>query len=82
MAAYVVEIIARAAEDLDALSRDVSDRIEERLSELEESPQPRGDTVKRLQGFTIPTYRFRVGDYRAIFRIVGNRVFITPLYNS
>ena len=29
------------------------------------------DTVKRLQGFETPTYRLRIGDYRAIYRIRG-----------
>lgn len=47
-----------------------------RLAELEENPRPRGDTIKRLQGFSIPTYRFRVGDYRAVFRVSGARVVL------
>ena len=73
MARYVREFDERAVHDLEGFS---PARIVRRLSELEESPLPRGDTVKRLTGFAIPTCRFRVGDYRAIFRTVGTRVII------
>lgn len=76
MATYQVSLARRAAEDLTALSPDVSDRIERRLTELETHPEPRGDTIKRLQGFATPTFRFRVGDYRAVFRLEGAVVVI------
>lgn len=76
MARYRRNFDERALQDLEALSSDVAIRIVRRLGELEESPLPRGDTVKRLTGLATPTYRFRVGDYRAVFRILGTRVVI------
>ena len=76
MGAFAVELAPRAAHDLEGLSSDVSRRIETRLLELEEHPFPRGDTIKRLQGTDPAAYRFRVGDYRAIFRILGRVVRI------
>ena len=69
MARHVVELSPRAAEDLDALSADVAARILKKLHTLEDDPLPRGDTVKVLQGFDTPTYRLRIGDYRAVHRI-------------
>ena len=44
-------------------------RILRKLRELEDSPFPRGDTVKQLKGFGKPTYRLRIGDYRVVYRI-------------
>ena len=76
MGKYVVEFADRARVDLAELSPPVAIRVVRRLKELEESPQPRGDTIKRLQGFSIPTFRFRVGDYRAVFRVAGMTVVI------
>ena len=76
MARFALRFDERARKDLLELSADVAERIVRRLAELEEAPEPRGDTVKRLKGFAIPTFRFRVGDYRAIFRIAGTLVVI------
>lgn len=76
MARYVREFDERATQDLEGLSPDVAARIVRRLAELEDRPLPRGDTIKRMAGFAIPTYRFRVGDYRAIFRVAATRVVI------
>lgn len=72
MAKHVVELSPRAAEDLQVLSRDVAARMLKKLRTLEEDPFPRGDTVKVLRGFDIPTYRLRIGDYRAVYRIRRN----------
>jgi mRNA-degrading endonuclease RelE of RelBE toxin-antitoxin system len=44
------------------------------MRELAQDPSPRGDTVKRLVGFQVPTYRLRIGDYRAVFRVDVQRV--------
>ena len=71
MAKHAVELSSRALADLGAVSRDIAARISKKLRELEENPFPRGDTVKQLQGFETPTYRLRIGDYRAIYRIRG-----------
>jgi mRNA-degrading endonuclease RelE of RelBE toxin-antitoxin system len=76
VARYALRFDERARKDLQELSPDVAERIVRRLAELEEAPEARGDTVKRLKGFAIPTSRLRVGDYRAIFRIAATFVVI------
>ncbi len=76
MPTHAVELSSRALEDLRAVSRDVTGRILKKLRELEERPFPRGDTVKQLQGFETPTYRLRIGDYRAIYRSRGTIVVV------
>jgi mRNA interferase RelE/StbE len=76
VARFALSFDARSREDLLALSPDVASRIVRRLAETQQNPRPRGDTIKRLQGFPVPTYRFRVGDYRALFRISGTCVVV------
>lgn len=76
MAKYAAELSPRALEDIQTSSPDVAARILRKLREIEDSPFPRGDTVKQLKGFEKPTYRLRIGDYRAIYRISGTVVVI------
>ena len=76
MARYTVELSPRVIEDLQTLSSDATARILKKLRQLEDSPFPRGDTVKQLQGFETLTYRLRIGDYRAVYRIYGTVVVI------
>jgi mRNA-degrading endonuclease RelE of RelBE toxin-antitoxin system len=76
VASFELDFDSRAGEDLEDHSPEVAERILERLQELQENPQPRGDTIKHLRGFSTPTFRFRVGDYRAVFRIAGHRVVV------
>ena len=76
MAKYAAELSPRALEDIEARSPDAAARILRKLRELEDSPSPRGDSIKRLKGFETPTYRLRIGDYRAVYRISGTVVVI------
>jgi mRNA interferase RelE/StbE len=76
---HVVELSPRAAEDLQALSPDVAARILKKLRTLEDAPFPRGDTVKLLKGFDVPTYRLRIGDYRAVYRIREELLLVVVL---
>ena len=76
MARFTVELSPRALEDVQALSPEVAARIVRTLRQLEGSPFPRGETVKHLHGFGTPTYRLRIGDYRAVYRIYGTVVGI------
>jgi mRNA-degrading endonuclease RelE of RelBE toxin-antitoxin system len=66
VAKYAAELSPRAFEDIQARSPEVAARILRKLHELEDSPFPRGDTVKQLKGFDKPTYRLRIGDYRPL----------------
>lgn len=76
MANHVVNFAPRARADLSALSPEVARRILRKILELQESPAPRGDTIKRLTGFQRPYFRLRVGDWRVVFRLEGAAVFI------
>lgn len=67
-----IEFKPRAVKDLEALDRPVARRILEKIRGLESGLT--GD-VKRLTNFT-PEYRLRVGDYRVLFEIEGDRVII------
>ena len=76
MAHYAAELSPRAAEDLEGFSPDVAARVLRKIGGLEDNPFPRGNTVKQLQGFDTPTYRLRIGDYRAVYRIRGKAVIV------
>lgn len=67
-----IEFKPRAVKDLDALDRATARRVLEKIRGLENNLA--GD-VKRLTNFT-PEYRLRVGDYRVLFEIEGDRVII------
>jgi mRNA interferase RelE/StbE len=67
-----VEFKPSAVKDLNGLDRAVARRILEKIRGLGSGLS--GD-VKRLTNFT-PEYRLRVGDYRVLFEIEGDRVII------
>jgi mRNA interferase RelE/StbE len=69
---FNIEFKPRAVKDLDALDRPVARRVLEKIRGLENNLE--GD-VKRLTNFT-PEYRLRVGDYRVLFELEGDRVII------
>ncbi len=43
------------------------DRIVNKLGELALNPVPHDS--KRVQGYSEPTFRIRIGDYRALYRV-------------
>ncbi len=65
MPAYRVEVQRSAEGDLDRLSRELFDRIAQRLAALGEDPRPQGS--EKLGG--VDAYRVRAGDYRIIYQI-------------
>ncbi|HEX8891019.1 MAG TPA: type II toxin-antitoxin system RelE/ParE family toxin [Pyrinomonadaceae bacterium] len=67
-----IEFKPRAVKDLEAIDRQIARRVIEKIRGLENNLA--GD-VKRLSNFT-PEYRLRVGDYRVLFEIEGDRVII------
>jgi mRNA interferase RelE/StbE len=69
---YSIELKPRAVKDLHALDRTTARRILVKIRGLETDLA--GD-VKRLTDFT-PEYRLRVGDYRVLFEVEGDRVII------
>lgn len=54
--------------DLDNLDRALVQRILKKVDEFSKGIDPL-KFAKKLTGFIIDTYRFRVGDYRVVFRL-------------
>jgi mRNA interferase RelE/StbE len=69
---YEIEFKPRAVKDIETLPRSTQRRILVKIEALAENLT--GD-VKRLTNYT-PEYRLRVGDYRALFEVEGNRITI------
>ncbi len=63
----------RAARDIKALDSATKGRVGRALRRLEQDP---GRNSKRLTQPALGTYRFRVGDYRVVFDIVGSDLVI------
>jgi mRNA interferase RelE/StbE len=69
---YEIEFKPKAIKDLDALSTENARRVVEKTDGLKKDLA--GD-VKRLTNFT-PEYRLRVGDYRVLFEVEGQRIIV------
>jgi mRNA interferase RelE/StbE len=69
---YTIELNRRAIKDLRDIAEAERRRIVARIEALADDLA--GD-VKRLTHFT-PEYRLRVGDYRVLFEVDGNRVVV------
>lgn len=69
---YSVELMPKEVKDLKKLPQPDAAKIAEQIQSLENGLT--GD-VKRLTNFT-PEYRLRIGRYRALFEVEGNRVVV------
>jgi len=69
---YQIDFKPRAVKDLKKLPPQDNRRIVEKIEAMQSDLA--GD-VKRLTNFT-PEYRLRVGDYRVLFEVEGQRVVI------
>ncbi|QQR75286.1 MAG: type II toxin-antitoxin system RelE/ParE family toxin [Holophagales bacterium] len=74
---YRVEILSTARRDLRDLPLRDAERVLARLEQLREGFA--GD-VRKLQGFTVG-YRLRVGDYRVLFDLDGDRILVLRIRN-
>ncbi len=70
---YKLEFTESARRELRALDGQMRRRISTKLTELCEQPLPSG--VKKLHGLQ-DHFRVRVGDYRVIYRVDGNRLVV------
>lgn len=77
----VVLYAAQARKDLSKLEKRLAGKIVLKIGKLSESPDPLRQ-AKALGGVFAGLYRYRVGDYRAIFRIddEGNVSVLTILH--
>jgi len=69
---YELEFKPRAVKDLQAIPRNIQQRMLDKIERLQDNLQ--GD-VKKLTNFT-PEYRLRVGDYRVLFEIAQQTIVI------
>ena len=65
---YKVVYTKLSQKDLDRLDPSIVRRILKKVDELSKRADPL-EFAKKLTGFVIDTYRFRVGDYRVVFRL-------------
>lgn len=72
---YKIEWTKKAQDSLGELDNFTSQRIAKKIDELSINPFSR--SVKKLKG--IQGHRLRVGDYRVIFYVEGNSVFILKI---
>ena len=72
MSKYEIFIPASVAKDLEKLDRAVRKRITEKIRTLADNPRPAG--YIKLQGRD--EYRIRTGDYRIIYKIEDEKLFI------
>jgi mRNA interferase RelE/StbE len=70
---YSLEFTTSALREFRALDAQLQRRITARITSLCEDPFPSG--IKKLQGQG-EHFRLRVGDYRVVYRVDGNRVVI------
>lgn len=70
---YRLVYTQRAVRDIHKLDHKVKSRIGKALIRLETDPI---GYAKKLTNFSLGTYRFRIGDYRAIFDLDGESIVI------
>ena len=61
----------RAARDISRLDQAVKERLRETL---EKYAQSLFDYAKKMVDPSLGTYRFRIGEYRVIFDVEGNKI--------
>ena len=69
---YSVQFKPKAVRDIEGMPSRIQTRI---LAQIEEMSNDLKGDVKRLTSFT-PEYRLRVGDYRVLFEIEGEKIVI------
>lgn len=72
---FKVLLHPKAAEFLEKAEAQLRDRIKERLRELKDEPEERGQRLRYS-----PFWRLRIGDYRAIYMIDRERRQVVVLF--
>ncbi len=69
---YSIEFKKIAVKDLKKINRKDSSRMMTKIKEMGEGLK---SNIKKLTNYS-PEYRLRVGDYRVLFELVGNKIII------
>ena len=64
---FAIVLDKQADKFLRKCEKPLFDRIVAKLDELKANPIPHDS--KRVQGYSEPTFRIRIGDYRALYRV-------------
>jgi mRNA interferase RelE/StbE len=73
---FQVVLTEHAIADLEEISKEVREKVQRDLKNLQTSPLPSGTQIKRLKGFRPPIYRLRSGNFRVLYRIREGEVTI------
>ncbi len=74
-----VEVARPVQTQLVKLPPDLRLKILHELQALGENPFPGPPKSKRLVGFKVPSFRLRIGDYRAVYRIIEDVIVILAI---
>lgn len=69
---FSIEWTENALDELNKLESSISKRIVKKIDELSENPYSKN--IKKLKG--IGGFRLRAGDYRVIFEVEKNKIYI------
>lgn len=72
---WTIKIDSKAAKFLKSLDKTAKQRIEQAIDQLAASDNPR-NTGKALQGSLSGLWRYRIGDYRLLCRILDGALII------
>lgn len=73
---YTIEIKRSALKEIGSLPHTARERVDKAIAALADNPLPPG--VKKLRG-TNDLYRVRIGSYRIVYQIDGNRIVVVIL---
>ena len=73
---WEVFLSEKARQDLDSFPPRIVDQILTDCRRLAQDPIPDSKRIKKLNGFHVPLYRLRAGDYRVVFQRKGTRIDI------
>ena len=78
---YRVSLTPTSEKDIRSLPKPIQATVFRQLKTLEMNVTPDGNRIKKLKGVKGAFYRLRVGDYRAMFEVQGNKVTIHRIIN-
>jgi mRNA interferase RelE/StbE len=73
---FDIKLTETAVGDLDSIPDHPRKNILQAIHDLSGNPFLFGSNVKKLKGFQSPLYRLRSGDYRVLYRVMGETVTI------
>lgn len=73
---WSIELAPKAERQLARIDPKLRLQILDDLLELRDNPRPVAPRGRKLRGFSVPTCRFRSGEYRAIYRIESGVVVV------